>query len=208
MYTGEFGAECGVEHVTSIAEARRALDRESRELVIADARLPDGSGLDLVERLAPPPLGPDVIVWTAVCTAAGSVRAAVCGATYLGKIGGTEPDLATLVVFRERARRAAALRAGTEELKRALAAEIAERFRFTPKQRQVLDLIAQGVTSREELALAMGTSTSAIDGHRDVILDAFERFGCARSITQVHAWICDHAAFDAQTHRRVSTVLR
>jgi DNA-binding NtrC family response regulator len=64
----------------SIAEASAHLERAAPDLVILDLSLPDGNGLDLMERSRELLHGSPVLVMTAVGDAADAARAAWLGA--------------------------------------------------------------------------------------------------------------------------------
>lgn len=53
-----------VSWASCLHEARTILDQWPIELVLLDLTLPDGSGLDLLESLPPPPTGPTTLVFT------------------------------------------------------------------------------------------------------------------------------------------------
>ncbi len=55
---------CVVSYAKSLAAARRTLEQREIELILLDLQLPDGSGMDLLSELAPPPQGPTVVVLT------------------------------------------------------------------------------------------------------------------------------------------------
>ena len=71
---------------TTCAEGLRALNAEAPKLVVADIRLPDGDGLDVVRAARATPGAPPVIVVTGFGSAAAKKDAMAAGASaFLAK---------------------------------------------------------------------------------------------------------------------------
>jgi len=94
------------------------------DLVLLDMNLPDGSGLDILNGLQPPPAGPRVVIITAFGTIRNAVEAVKMGAyAYIEK----PVDNEELILVIDRALEVKRLEAEVDALK----TELHDRYRFT-----------------------------------------------------------------------------
>jgi len=74
------GKRLSVSLCSTIAEAERLIARDSFDLMFVDVRLPDGDGTDLLNRLAPSPERPLIVVMTGYGTIESAVNCIRSGA--------------------------------------------------------------------------------------------------------------------------------
>lgn len=155
-----------VEHARTLAEAREALGSRRRgtrafDVAIVDVVLPDGSGLDLVAALSAARI-PSVVL-TGQTTAARVREARAAGA--LGFVAKT----ARLDIVLEALH--AAMRGEpflcTEA--RSVLADAADEVQLTPREHQVLTLIAEGRTNKQVAAL-LGVALRTAETHRERLM--------------------------------------
>ena len=139
-----------------------AYDPSRPGCLVLDLRLRGENGLELQDELHRRKAALPVIVLTAHGTVPASVRALKAGAIeFLQKPAPPETLLARVrdaLAMDERARQQTATRAARE---RRLA-------RLTPRERQVLDLLLSGKTSKE-IATGLGLSVRTVEGYRAAI---------------------------------------
>ncbi len=139
-----------------------AYDPSRPGCLVLDLRLRGESGLELQDELRRRQVALPIIVLTAHATVPASVRALKAGAIeFLRKPAPPATLLASIrdaLAMDERARQQTATRAARE---RRLA-------RFTARERQVLDLLLSGETSKE-IATGLGLSVRTVEGYRAAI---------------------------------------
>jgi two-component system, NarL family, response regulator DevR len=139
-----FAAHGRVEVVSTLSDARRALDDVRFNALIVDVKLPDGSGFDVLDYALQRAPDIDALVLSGGVDATRLARAYSLGVTYLMKpVNGT---LVQQFVLRARARRLK--NAGW--LRGLLTIWVA-RYNLTPAEAEVLSLAIDGV-SRTEIA--------------------------------------------------------
>jgi len=160
-------AGLAVETYASAGEFLGAYDAERPGCLVLDVRLRGDSGLDLQDELRKRNATLPIIVMTGYADVPNSVRALKGGAIdFLRK---PVPPKTLIERIREaiavdrRAREAAAPRA-------AVADRIAH---LTPRERQVMDLLAVGNSSKE-IATALNISVRTVESHRRTVLRKME----------------------------------
>jgi FixJ family two-component response regulator len=160
-------AGLAVETYASAGEFLGAYDAERPGCLVLDVRLRGDSGLDLQDELRKRNATLPIIVMTGYADVPTSVRALKGGAIdFLRK---PVPPKALIERIREaiavdrRAREAAAPRA-------AVAHRIAH---LTPRERQVMELLAVGKSSKE-IATALNISVRTVESHRRTVLRKME----------------------------------
>jgi RNA polymerase sigma factor (sigma-70 family) len=156
-----------VETYASGAEFLAAYDPKRAGCLVLDVRLRGESGLDLQDELRRRAVTLPVIVMTGYADVPTSVRAFKSGAVdFLRKPVPPQKLLAQIreaVEVDRRARDAAAERA-----------TVADRIaQLTPRERQVMELLAVGRSSKE-IATALGLSVRTVEGHRREVLRKME----------------------------------
>jgi two-component system response regulator FixJ len=127
--------------------------------VLIDFQMPDMDGLQLQQALAERGIRLPVIVMTGHGDVPAAVRAMRAGAVDFLEKPFDEAQL------RDAIRRALARNAQSLARMRATAAAALLIAQLTPREREVLDLLAAGRSSKE-IALVLGTSPRTIDVHR------------------------------------------
>jgi FixJ family two-component response regulator len=169
----------GAETYASVDEFLRAYDPQQLGCLILDVRLADGkSGLDLQAELQRRHASLPIIVMTAYANVPTSVRALKAGAfDFLRK-----PTHPKKLVERIRA----AIEFHREELvHEGQRTAVRERLaRLTPRERQVIELLVEGKTSKE-IAIALDLSVRTAEGHRRMIMSKMQVPSIARLIRDV-----------------------
>jgi DNA-binding NarL/FixJ family response regulator len=157
----------------SIAELRNALARVETDLVLLDIDLPDGTGLDVVAEIA----GRSPVVILSAHDSPAFVRRALQD----GAIGFIRKDAEPVDLLRLLRRAADGRTAMTGELATRVAASLrpdrpgrpveAAVASLTPRQREVVALIAEGRSNRE-IAEALYLSEGTVKNYVTRILDA------------------------------------
>jgi DNA-binding NarL/FixJ family response regulator len=149
----------------SKAEAQAFLAHGRADVALVDIRLPDGSGLDLVEEAGRQEGGPAWIVLSSF-----EVSTYVANAIHLGAVGYI-PKTAPIEHIEEAIRRAAA--GGVAYTARQLAlARRAERLSMSGREREVLRLVAAGRTN-DEIGRELGLARKTVEAY---VAKLFERF--------------------------------
>jgi len=131
--------------------------------VILDMRLPEISGLDVLEKITADPLCPPVIMLTAHADVPSAVRAMKSGAfDFIEKpfSGQSLVDLVQKAIDADRAKR------GKIRQTRTLMARLAT---LSKREREVLDLVVAGKASKQ-IAEELGISIHTVDNHRAHIM--------------------------------------
>ena len=156
-------AGIGVETYASGEEFLEVYDPDRPGCLLLDVRLRQSNGLDLQDELRRRKAMLPIIVLTGHGTVPTSVRALKAGAVdFLLK-----PTPPKMLLERVRAAidvdRQARMAAATG------AAAAARLARMTPREREVMELLVAGKTSKE-IAAALGVSVRTVEGHRRVVL--------------------------------------
>jgi DNA-binding NarL/FixJ family response regulator len=152
--------------VGTLAAARDALGRGDVDLLVLDVRLPDGSGLDLLESIRGPK--PAVVVVTAheqPWLLRSLTRARVLGVVMKGA---PLADLRRALELAAEGQPSTCRR--TAELLRAWTLRQAPHERLSPREREVLALVAEGLTSRA-IAARLGTKEKTVKNQRASAMD-------------------------------------
>lgn len=153
-------------------------DPERPGCLVLDVRLKHTSGLDLLDELRRRKAMLPVIVLTGYGNVEGSVRALKAGAVdYLQK-----PAPPKLLL--ERVRAALEVDRQARELTVDRAVVNARLARLTPREREVLDLLIAGQTSKE-IAASMNVSVRTVEGHRRMVLSKMNVSSAARLVRTV-----------------------
>ena len=142
------------------AEAIELLRESQPDVAVIPARLPDQDGLRLIRRLRREHPDIQVLVYTAVEDVKVLAEALECGARgFVLKLGGTTDLIRALRLVAQGERYVdPAIRALIE-------AEVGgERLRLTKREREVFDLLAQGLTG-EEIAARLSLSPETVRTH-------------------------------------------
>jgi DNA-binding NarL/FixJ family response regulator len=172
------GSDCRVVGTADDAESARSLVARRRpDVAIVDIRLPGESGIDLTRELLAdsPDLG--VLLYTGVDDQDTLAAALDCGARGFALKAGPPEELLTAI------RTVAAGDAYVDERLRPLllARLTTERIGvLSPREREVLDLLAQGLTG-EEVATRLSLSPETVRTHVRNAMDKLE------ANTRVHA---------------------
>lgn len=169
-------AEHGL-HTEVYADADSFLDsyrERAVECLLLDLRLPDASGHDLQRRLAERAEDLPVVMITGYGTASNAVEAMKLGAVdFLEKPFQADALVRSVEGALERARSIRHERVAASETRRKLG-------RLTPREREVLDLVVDGLSSKE-IAEQLGLSKKTVDLHRSHVMGKLE----ARSIVDL-----------------------
>jgi FixJ family two-component response regulator len=148
--------------VTAFRSAQEYLDQPTPrpvDCVLLDLELPGPSGLDLQRRLAEAEDAPPVVFLSGTADVAQSVRAMRGGAVdFLTKPFEPAELLEALGRAFARGRREREVRASRDQARAQLAA-------LTPRERQVADLVVQGLLNKEIAAL-IGVGEQMVKVHR------------------------------------------
>ncbi|MBN1478099.1 sigma-54-dependent Fis family transcriptional regulator [Candidatus Sumerlaeota bacterium] len=143
------------------AEALRALQRTRIDLILTDVRMPEVSGLQLLERLREVPEAPPVIVMTAFATIEDAVEAMRMGAVdYLMKPFSSDIVIEAVeraLSRRSDPRRSAAVRGGGNGRSRAWMANPHPLIAEDPAMRQTIQFV-EAVADSEATILVTGES--------------------------------------------------
>ena len=171
-------AGLAVETYASGEEFLAAYDPERPGCLVLDVRLRHGSGLDLQDDLRRRQALLPIIVLTGHGNVATSVRALKAGAVdFLQK---PVPPKLLLERIRAALERDRQTRALTTE--RAI---VTARFaHLTPREREVMELLVAGKTSKE-IAAAMHVSVRTVEGHRRMVLAKMQVSSAAQLVRTV-----------------------
>jgi two-component system response regulator DevR len=151
---------------TSLAEGRRLLAAVAPEVVLVDVRLPDGSGLDLINERQDD--GPAWVVLSSFDSPAYLAAALELGAA--GFLLKTSPIGEVVDAIRR------AAKGGTSfETKQLELAREVRRLRLTPRERQVIGRLLVG-RSNDEIGHDLGLARKTVEAHLSRL---YERFGVA-----------------------------
>lgn len=160
-----------LERARSVAEANRAILREKPDLILLDVNLPDGTGLDVMRRLARTRARPRVILLTA-----GMDESQLLTAADLRPEGmvlkTSDPGLLTEAMD--------AVTAGS----RWIDPEIADRTRraqeradstppLTRRERELIELVRQGLRNRD-IATELGVTEGTVKVYLHAIFDKLQ----------------------------------
>ena len=171
-------ADLAVETYASAEEFLAVYDPDRAGCLLLDVRLRHGSGLDLQDELRRRKTMLPIIVLTGHGTVPTSVRALKAGAVdFLQKPAPPK-------VLLERVRAAIEVDRQT----RATAAEGAvareQLAHLTPREREVMELLLAGKTSKE-IAAVLGVSVRTVEGHRRVVLSKTDVSSAAQLVRVV-----------------------
>ncbi len=156
-------AGIAVRTFASPEEFLEQFDPDRPGCLLLDIRLRRASGLDLQDELRRRHATLPVIIITGYATVPTTVRALKSGAfDFLQKPVVPRHLIDRVNAAIERDRRTRELVAAHDAVKRRLA-------RLTPRERQVLDLLIEGKTSKE-ISSALNISVRTIEGHRHMVL--------------------------------------
>ncbi len=148
--------------------------------VVTDVRMPEIDGLEVQAKLAAARPDLSVIVMTGHGDVPMAVRAMRAGATnFIEKPFANEILLAAVEDARTRAERRRSEQTAVDD--------IAARMRLlTPREREVMRLIAEGQTSKE-IARALGRSPRTVEMHRAMVLGKMQASSTAALVRMVLA---------------------
>jgi FixJ family two-component response regulator len=171
-------ADIGVETYASGEEFLAVYDPDRPGCLLLDVRLRHSNGLDLQDELRRRKATLPIIVLTGHGTVPTSVRALKAGAVdFLQK-----PAPPKLLL--ERVRAAIDIDRQTRATAAAGAA-VAERLaHLTPREREVMELLLAGKTSKE-IAAVLGVSVRTVEGHRRVVLSKTQVSSAAQLVRAV-----------------------
>jgi FixJ family two-component response regulator len=156
-----------VETFGSARDFLRAPRADAPACLVLDVRLPDGSGLDLPDELRNMDAPLPIIYITGHGTIPMSVRAMKSGALeFLTKPFRDDDLLRAIDVALERDRLARADRSELTEARRRLE-------RLTPREREVLQLVAAGKMNKQ-IAADLGTAEQTVKQHRGRVMRKLE----------------------------------
>lgn len=165
LHSTAFLIEAAGYRAKTYRSARALLDtlaRVSPGCVVTDVRMPDIDGLELQAKLAAARPDLPVIVVTGHADVPMAVRAMRAGATeFIEKPFANETLLAAIKDALNRARRSRREQAAVE----AVAARIRS---LTPREREVMHLVAEGQSSKDT-ARALGLSPRTVEMHRAMV---------------------------------------
>lgn len=154
-----------VDTAASLSEGREALRRLEPEVMVCDVRLPDGSGLSLIEEARATSTRTACLVLSSYATAQYVATAQRLGAAgYLLK---TEPTDAIIAAIRTIAAGGAVFGA--------LNARLHEEFPLSLRERDVVAAVVSGLTN-DEIAGRLGISRKGVEAHLSRL---YERAGVA-----------------------------
>ncbi len=154
-----------VHTAASLSEGREALRRLQPAVMVCDVRLPDGSGLKLIEEAKATNNGTACLVLSSFATTQYVATARRLGAAgYLLK---TEPTDTIIAAIRT-------IAAGGSVFG-PLAAGVHEEFRLTMREREVVAAVVSGLTN-DEIAGRLGISRKGVEAHLSRL---YERAGVA-----------------------------
>lgn len=147
----------------SLAEAARLVDEMLPDLVITDIRMPSASGVHLVALLAERHPAVKVLVLSMLKDPAFVQRAMALGAC--GYVLKDDPGEHLIDAVHAVSAGQTYLSPGVASLVASCASLPRARRRLTPKEAEVLNLLAQG-RSNKEIATLLGASVRTIESHR------------------------------------------
>ncbi len=160
-------AGLAVETYASADEFLAAFDPARPGCLLLDVRLHGANGLDLQDELCRRKAALPIIVMTGYANVPTSVRALKKGAVdFLQKPVSPKVLLERVHAALDQDRLARADAAETAAIEHRLS-------RLTPRERQVMKLLAEGKTSKE-IAVLLNVSTRTIEGHRHMLLSKME----------------------------------
>jgi len=151
-----------VSEVNSCNKARVAIETENPEIVILDAFLPDGSGLDLLAELKQQPESPRVLLYSGQANPQEFAMAMRLGAE--GLLSKSDPPEELLAALEEIAGGSSYI---SVTVKRMLA--LSTDTRLTEREQQVLQLLSQGLDN-QQIADRLTIAAATIKKHRENIL--------------------------------------
>jgi len=171
-------AGLAVETYASGEEFLAVYDPERPGCLLLDVRLRQSSGLDLQDELRRRKAMLPIIVLTGHGNVPTSVRALKAGAVdFLQK-----PTPPKLLLKRIRAALDSDLQARTVTAERAVVME--QLARLTPREREVMELLIAGKTSKE-IAAAMRVSIRTVEGHRRFVFSKLHVSSAAQLVRAV-----------------------
>ena len=171
-------AGLAVETYASSEEFLAAYDPERPGCLVLDVRLRKSSGLDLQDDLRRRKAALPIIILTGHGNVPTSVRALKAGAVdFLQK-----PVPPKLLLERIRAALDSDRQARAVSTERAGVLERIERL--TPREREVMELLVAGKTSKE-IAVAMDVSVRTVEGHRRMVLSKMNVSSAAQVVRMV-----------------------
>jgi two-component system, LuxR family, response regulator FixJ len=171
-------AGLAAETYASGEEFLAAFDPECPGCLVLDVRLQHGSGLDLQDELRRRKVRLPIIVLTGHGNVPTSVRALQAGAVdFLQKPAPPKLLLERIRAALESDRRARALISARADVTGRLAD-------LTPREREVMDLLVAGKTSKE-MASAMQVSVRTVEGHRRMVLSKMNVSSAAQLVRTV-----------------------
>lgn len=154
-----------VHTAASLSEGREALRRLEPAVMVCDVRLPDGSGLRLIEEARATNTGTACLVLSSFATAQYVATAQRLGAAgYLLKTEPTDTIIAAIRTIAE---------GGT--VFGPLAAHLDEEFTLSIREREVIAAVVSGETN-DEIAGRLGISRKGVEAHLSRL---YERAGVA-----------------------------
>ncbi len=168
-----------IEVVGEAANGREALDliqAQPPDVVLMDIAMPGLNGLDTAARVAQGFPGVRIIILSMHANEEYVLQALRAGATgYLLKDADTaELELAIKAVARgETYLSPAVSKHVIDDYLQRLDGQVNPLDRLTPRQREVLQLIAQGYTTKE-IALTLGVGVKTVETHRSQLMDELD----------------------------------
>ncbi|WP_062211784.1 response regulator [Demequina oxidasica] len=163
-----------VAEAATVAQAIRRADAVKPQVILSDLRLPDGTGLDVVEHVRMSLPDTHIVVLTSYDDDGAKAAARAAGVdVFLAK---TASSAQMLQAVRDAA-------SGREHGQHISVHEDADVASLTPMERRVLDKVGEGHSNRE-IAEALGVAEKTVKNHVTAVL---AKMGLQRR-TQVVAW--------------------
>ncbi|WP_061965134.1 response regulator [Demequina aurantiaca] len=163
-----------VAEAATVAQAIRRADAVKPQVILSDLRLPDGTGLDVVEHVRSSLPDTRIVVLTSYDDDGAKAAARAAGAdVFLAK---TASSAQMLQAVRDAA-------SGREHGQHISVHEDDDIASLTPMERRVLEKVGEGLSNRE-IADALGVAEKTVKNHVTAVL---AKMGLQRR-TQVVAW--------------------
>lgn len=169
-----------VAEASNVAQAIRRADAVRPDVILSDLRLPDGTGLDVIQHVRTTQPAVHIVVLTSYDDDEARAAARAAGAdAFVAKTAGSSEVLAAV--------RGAA--SGKEYGQHIKVEEDEDVRRLTPMERRVLDAVGQGKSNRE-IAEDLGIAEKTVKNH---VTSVLAKMGLQRR-TQVVAWATQRRA--------------
>ena len=171
----QLGSPFALENATRLAAALRELERSSFDVILLDLHLPDSSGLATFGEVHARAGQTPIVILSGADDVDDALSAVRMGAQdYLVK-GKTDSYLLvnSLRFAIERVSRLKKYQAEQDNISQEIAAITSRFAKITPREREVLEQIADGKTIKQ-IALALGTSYNTVKNQRSAIQEKLQ----------------------------------